>query len=46
MLQGWADNRYHVGVRFGTVGARRHREQVEITTFREEVYAEETASRR
>ena len=23
VLQGWADNRYHVGVRFGTVGARK-----------------------
>ena len=41
LLQGWADNRYHVGVRFGTVGARKDGRLFEITTFREEVYAEE-----
>ena len=41
VLQGWADNRYHVGVRFGTVGARKGGQLFEITTFREEVYAEE-----
>ena len=41
VLQGWADNRYHVGVRFGTVGARKGGRLFEITTFREEVYAEE-----
>jgi len=41
LLQGWADNRYHVGVRFGTVGARKDGHLLEITTFREEVYANE-----
>ena len=41
MLQGWADHRYLVGVRFGTVGARKGGTRFEITTFREEVYAEE-----
>jgi poly(A) polymerase len=41
VLRGWADRHYLVGVRFGTVGARRHEDRVEITTFREEVYAEE-----
>jgi poly(A) polymerase len=41
VLQGWADSRYHVGVRFGTVGARKGTQLFEITTFREEVYAEE-----
>jgi len=41
VLQGWADARYHVGVRFGTVGARKDGRLFEITTFREEVYAEE-----
>jgi poly(A) polymerase len=39
LLQGWADARYLVGVRFGTVGARKGRHELEITTFREEVYA-------
>ena len=32
---------YLVGVRFGTVGARKGGRIVEITTYREEVYAEE-----
>jgi poly(A) polymerase len=41
MLRGWADRQYLVGVRFGTVGARRGDDVFEITTFRHEVYAEE-----
>jgi poly(A) polymerase len=41
VLRGWADNQYHVGVRFGTVGARKGGRLVEITTFREEVYEQE-----
>ncbi len=41
VLQGWADRRYFVGVKFGTVGALKDGTRVEITTFREEVYAEE-----
>ena len=38
ILRGWAEAQYLVGVRFGTVGARRHGTLVEITTFREERY--------
>jgi len=41
VLQGWADRRYFVGVNFGTVGALKGDSRVEITTFREEIYAEE-----
>ena len=41
VLQGWADRRYFVGVRFGTVGALKGGTRFEITTFRQEVYAEE-----
>ncbi len=41
VLRGWADRQYLVGVKFGTVGARRGELVIEITTFREEVYAEE-----
>ncbi len=41
ILRGWADRRYLVGVRFGTVGALKDGERLEITTFRQEVYAEE-----
>ena len=42
LLQGWADARYLVGIRFGTVGARKDDLRLEITTFREEVYAEDS----
>lgn len=41
VLRGWADRQYLVGVKFGTVGAKRGPDQLEITTYREEVYAEE-----
>jgi poly(A) polymerase len=41
VLRGWAERLYLVGVKFGTVGARRRDQVLEITTFREEVYAEE-----
>src|SRR5262245_59578217 len=41
VLRGWAERVYLVGVRFGTVGARKVDQVLEITTFREEVYAEE-----
>ena len=41
ILRGWADRQYLVGVTFGTVGATKHNERLEITTFRQEVYAEE-----
>jgi poly(A) polymerase len=41
LLRGWAEAQYLVGVRFGTVGARRHGRLVEITTFREERYPED-----
>jgi len=41
VLRGWADALYMVGVRFGTVGARKGGRRLEITTFREEVYPED-----
>ena len=41
ILRDWADRRYFVGVNFGTVGARKGDQTFEITTFRQEVYAEE-----
>jgi poly(A) polymerase len=41
LLRGWAEAQYLVGVRFGTVGARRLGTLVEITTFREERYPED-----
>ncbi|MGH2673908.1 MAG: CCA tRNA nucleotidyltransferase [Actinomycetota bacterium] len=42
VLQGWAEARYLVGIRFGTVGARKRGHVLEITTFREEIYAEDS----
>jgi len=42
LLQGWADSRKLIGVRYGTVGARKGDTVLEITTFREEVYPEDT----
>ena len=41
LLRGWAEAQYLVGVRFGTVGARRHGRLFEVTTFREERYPED-----
>jgi poly(A) polymerase len=41
ILRGWADRQNLVGVRHGTVGAHKADRRLEITTFREEVYAEE-----
>jgi poly(A) polymerase len=41
LLRGWADERYLVGVRFGTVGASKDGHRIEITTFRKEIYAEQ-----
>ena len=41
ILRGWAMPLYLVGVKFGTVGGRRDGRDLEITTFREEVYAQE-----
>lgn len=41
VLHGFADRLYLVGVKYGTVGARVGDRVLEITTFREEVYAEE-----
>jgi poly(A) polymerase len=41
LLRGWADAVYLVGVRYGTVGARAGERIVEITTFRQEAYAQD-----
>jgi poly(A) polymerase len=41
LLRGWADRRYLVGVKFGTVGAMKEGRTLEITTFREDVYSTE-----
>jgi poly(A) polymerase len=41
VLRGWADRRYLIGVKFGTVGALKNGQKLEVTTFREDVYARE-----
>jgi len=38
LLEGWAEARWDIGRAFGTIGARRGRWQVEITTWRSEAY--------
>lgn len=38
LLDGWADTTWDVGIRFGTIGARVMGREVEITTYRAEVY--------
>jgi poly(A) polymerase len=38
----WADTVWDVGIAFGTVGARRKDFQVEITTYRSEIYNDES----
>lgn len=41
VLQGWADSIRLVGVKFGTITARRDGREIEVTTFRTEVYPED-----
>jgi poly(A) polymerase len=41
LLHRWADRRYLVGVKYGTVGALKDGRRLEITTFRREVYVQE-----
>jgi len=38
----WADTVWDIGIAFGTIGARRKDFQVEITTYRSEIYNEES----
>ncbi|MEO8475790.1 MAG: CCA tRNA nucleotidyltransferase [Actinomycetota bacterium] len=40
VMRGWADGVYLVGVKFGTVGARRFGRTLEVTTFRTDAYDE------
>jgi poly(A) polymerase len=38
ILRGWADSIWEVGAAFGTIGARKHGFQLEITTYRSDAY--------
>lgn len=42
ILDGWADVIYEVGARFGTVAARKSGRTVEVTTYRSEVYRDDS----
>jgi poly(A) polymerase len=42
LLEPWADVVYDVGARFGTVAARRDGNAVEVTTYRSEVYRDDS----
>ncbi len=42
VVEGWADAIYTVGEAFGTVGVRKRDQTFEVTTFRAEVYREES----
>lgn len=41
VMHGWADQKYLQGVRFGTVGAKKDGVEIQVTTFRKEVYPSE-----
>ncbi|KOX35191.1 HDIG domain-containing protein [Saccharothrix sp. NRRL B-16348] len=38
LLKGWADAIWDTGIAFGTVGATKHKQTVEVTTFRADSY--------
>ena len=42
ILDGWADSVFRIGEAFGTIGALKDGRSVEITTFRSEVYRDES----
>jgi poly(A) polymerase len=42
MLRGWADGLWDTGIQFGTIGAARAGQRVEITTFRADSYDQVT----
>lgn len=42
LLQGWADVVYEVGAAFGTVAALKDGHTIEVTTFRKEVYRDDS----
>jgi poly(A) polymerase len=42
IVRGWADSHWEVGIAFGTVGARKHGRHLEVTTYRDEVYREDS----
>jgi poly(A) polymerase len=41
IVHGWADSKRLVGIRFGTVGVKKGPLELEITTFRQEVYPDD-----
>ena len=45
-MQGWADDIWTQGERFGTIGCRKGEQVYEITTYRAEVYVPDRANPR
>lgn len=42
LLDGWADSVFRIGEEFGTIGAIKHGADYEVTTFRSDVYREDS----
>ena len=42
ILKKWGDDIWEVGIRFGTIGARKNDQVFEVTTYRSEIYAEDS----
>ncbi|MDP9493698.1 MAG: CCA tRNA nucleotidyltransferase [Actinomycetota bacterium] len=42
ILEGWAEAVYTVGATFGTIAARRDGRTIEVTTFRDEIYRDDS----
>ncbi len=42
LVAGWADAVFEVGAAFGTIGARKGDHDIEITTFRQEIYRDDS----
>lgn len=42
ILEGWADSVFRIGEAFGTIGALKNGRSIEITTFRSEIYRDES----
>ncbi len=42
ILEGWADSVFRVGEAFGTIGAMKNGRSVEVTTFRSEIYRDDS----
>lgn len=42
ILKKWGDDIWDVGIRFGTIGARKNNQVFEVTTYRSEIYSDDS----